>query len=141
MAGAGAANRRAVRDTGRHPHGYGAWGIALALGRCRALVFIGGLSTGGIWLAFSSARMFLWAVLPPVVYDTVRTFALTLIAAGFAGEMLASLMTLYLSHAPDNGRLKRIQAAIRGPYGRRMLVKAALVLGVALPFALGLWEH
>jgi len=83
----------------------------------------------------------LWAVLPQFIYDTLNILVTSIIVAGLTGEMLASLMMLYLSHEEDNERLKRIQSKIKGPYCRPWLVYVAMVLAAILPFVFGAWEQ
>jgi len=104
------------------------------------LILFGGVSTMALGLFYTMFQALFWAVLPPLIYDTLNLLVLSIVTAGLAGEMLASLMMLYLSHEESNDRLKRIQSKIKGPYCRVWPVHVAMVLAAILPFLFGVWE-
>ena len=52
----------------------------------------------------------------------------TLVSLAMTGEVVASLMLLYLARVDDNSRLLDIRARIRGPRIRPIVLKASLVV-------------
>lgn len=110
------------------------------MGLAVTLLFLGGIGVGWLWLFYTGAKTMLWAVMPPVAFHTLNLLMTSIIVSGLWGDVLASLMMLYLSHQDDNERLLRIQSKLKGPHCRAWLVRVAMVLALTLPFLFAVWN-
>lgn len=91
-------------------------------------MFVGGGVVGMVFFFWWLAKLFLFATLPTWLYEALRLFFGSLGGAAFMGQVLASLMLLYLSNIRDEERLQRIRRRIRGPAAVPVRLYIAILL-------------
>jgi len=96
-------------------------------------------TVGVICFLWWLSKLMLSVALPAWLFDSMEQFFGGLISAAFMGQVVASLMLLYLSHVGDEERLQQIQNRLQGPaavpvrlYGT---IGAAAVALLALNYA------
>ena len=87
------------------------WGL---LSLAVVSMFVGGGIVGAVYLFFWLAKLLLSIVLPPWIFDALWGFLGGLMLAAIMGQIVASVMLLYLSSLPEH-RLQAIRKDIRGP--------------------------
>jgi hypothetical protein len=115
-------------------------GLLFIFRHSRELVTITAASMVLFWATLGATCLFWWvsklllsSALPAWLFDSMKQFVVGLISAAFMGQVVASLMLLYLSHVGDERRLQDIQDRLVGPAAVPMRLYAAIgVAAVAL---------
>ena len=97
-------------------------GLRFSVRHFGALITITAASMVLFWAAAGAIFFFGWlstllpsSALPDWLFDSMKQFFVGLLGAAFMGEVVASLMLIYLSHLGDEERLQDIQNRLRGP--------------------------
>ena len=72
-------------------------------------------AAGAIYLFWWLANLLLSSVLPAWLFDAAKQFLCGLIGIALIGQVVASLMSLYLSHVGDEEALQDIRDKLQGP--------------------------
>jgi hypothetical protein len=83
-------------------------------------------AAGAIYLFWWLANLLLSSALPAWLFDAAKQFLVGLIGAALMGQVVASLMLLYLSHVGDEERLQDIRDKLQGPAAVPMRMYATI---------------